>query len=80
MLDMCRNILTFCKSIQPEWKYKTSYWYHRPEHKLSFPIFISFDFRIVFVNNFAFGPDVDHKLKERFATMREGMASIKKEF
>ena len=34
----------------------------------------------MFVNNFAFGPDVDHKLKERFATMREGMASMKKEF
>lgn len=47
---------------------------------MSIPIFISFDFRIVFVNNFAFGPDVDHKLKERFATMREGMGSIKKEF
>ena len=47
---------------------------------MSFPIFISFNFRIVFVNNFAFGPDVDHKLKERFATMREGMGSIKKEF
>ena len=45
---------------------------------MSIPIFISFDFRIVFVNNFAFGPDVDHKLKERFATMREGMGSIKK--
>ena len=29
--------------------------------------------RIVFVNNFAFGPDVDHKLKERFASMKEGM-------
>ena len=28
--------------------------------------------RIVFVNNFAFGPGVDHKLKERFASMREG--------
>ena len=29
--------------------------------------------RVVFVNNFAFGPSVDHKLKERFASMREGM-------
>ena len=27
----------------------------------------------MFVNNFAFGPSVDHKLKERFASMREGM-------
>ena len=24
------------------------------------------------MNNFAFGPAVDHKLKERFASMREG--------
>ncbi|XP_033636269.1 histone-lysine N-methyltransferase, H3 lysine-79 specific-like isoform X3 [Asterias rubens] len=27
---------------------------------------------IIFVNNFAFGPNVDHKLKERFANMKEG--------
>ncbi|XP_078658462.1 uncharacterized protein LOC144903875 isoform X4 [Branchiostoma floridae x Branchiostoma belcheri] len=27
---------------------------------------------IVFVNNFAFGPAVDHQLKERFANMKEG--------
>eukprot|EP00058_Branchiostoma_floridae_P017012 XP_002602500.1 hypothetical protein BRAFLDRAFT_93807 [Branchiostoma floridae] len=27
---------------------------------------------IVFVNNFAFGPSVDHQLKERFANMKEG--------
>ncbi|XP_022101662.1 histone-lysine N-methyltransferase, H3 lysine-79 specific-like isoform X2 [Acanthaster planci] len=27
---------------------------------------------IIFVNNFAFGPTVDHKLKERFANMKEG--------
>jgi H3 lysine-79-specific histone-lysine N-methyltransferase len=27
---------------------------------------------IVFVNNFAFGPTVDHKLKERFADLRDG--------
>ncbi|XP_078355909.1 histone-lysine N-methyltransferase, H3 lysine-79 specific-like, partial [Oculina patagonica] len=31
---------------------------------------------IVFVNNFAFGPGVDHKLKERFASMREGAKII----
>lgn len=31
---------------------------------------------IVFVNNFAFGPSVDHKLKERFASMREGAKII----
>ncbi|XP_072018046.1 LOW QUALITY PROTEIN: uncharacterized protein [Amphiura filiformis] len=27
---------------------------------------------IIFVNNFAFGPAVDHRLKERFANMKEG--------
>lgn len=31
---------------------------------------------IVFVNNFAFGPSVDHKLKERFSTMKEGAMII----
>lgn len=29
-------------------------------------------FSIIFVNNFAFGPEVDHQLKERFANMKEG--------
>ncbi|KAI9552879.1 hypothetical protein GHT06_020763 [Daphnia sinensis] len=27
---------------------------------------------VVFVNNFAFGPDLDHQLKERFADLRDG--------
>lgn len=27
---------------------------------------------IIFVNNFAFGPNVDHALKERFADLRDG--------
>uniref|UniRef100_A0A8C8HQU8 Histone-lysine N-methyltransferase, H3 lysine-79 specific n=1 Tax=Oncorhynchus tshawytscha TaxID=74940 RepID=A0A8C8HQU8_ONCTS len=27
---------------------------------------------VIFVNNFAFGPEVDHQLKERFANMKEG--------
>ena len=27
---------------------------------------------LVFVNNFAFGPNVDHQLKERFADLRDG--------
>ncbi|NXF72318.1 DOT1L protein, partial [Sclerurus mexicanus] len=27
---------------------------------------------VIFVNNFAFGPEVDHQLKERFANMNEG--------
>lgn len=29
---------------------------------------------VIFVNNFAFGPEVDHQLKERFANMKEGNA------
>ncbi|XP_031549497.1 uncharacterized protein LOC116287026 [Actinia tenebrosa] len=31
---------------------------------------------IIFVNNFAFGPSVDHKLKEMFAHMKEGTKII----
>lgn len=27
---------------------------------------------IVFVNNFAFGPNVDHSLKEKFADLKDG--------
>lgn len=30
---------------------------------------------VIFVNNFAFGPEVDHQLKERFANMKEGNQS-----
>lgn len=29
-------------------------------------------FSVIFVNNFAFGPTVDHQLKLRFANMKEG--------
>lgn len=35
-----------------------------------FPLCLSSS--IIFVNNFAFGPEVDHQLKERFANMKEG--------
>lgn len=28
------------------------------------------------MNNFAFGPEVDHQLKERFANMKEGNAAL----
>ncbi|XP_057381716.1 histone-lysine N-methyltransferase, H3 lysine-79 specific-like [Daphnia carinata] len=31
---------------------------------------------VVFVNNFAFGPDLDHQLKERFADLRDGTRII----
>ena len=34
---------------------------------------VSLYFSIIFVNNFAFGPEVDHQLKERFANMKEGL-------
>ena len=35
---------------------------------------------IVFVNNFAFGPTVDHMLKERFADLKDGrLESVQKE-
>ena len=27
---------------------------------------------VIFVNNFAFGPEVDHQLKIRFSNMKEG--------
>ena len=33
---------------------------------------IPFNFSVIFVNNFAFGPQVDHQLKLRFANMKEG--------
>lgn len=35
---------------------------------------------VIFVNNFAFGPEVDHQLKERFANMKEGNQSNPKPF
>ncbi|VDL97768.1 unnamed protein product [Schistocephalus solidus] len=31
---------------------------------------------IIFANNFAFGPEVDHQLKERFANLKEGAKII----
>ena len=31
---------------------------------------------MIFVNNFAFGPGLNHKLKERFATLPEGVKII----
>ena len=36
-------------------------------------IIIGFKFklRFIFVNNFAFGPNVDHMLKQRFAEMKD---------
>ncbi|KFV67785.1 Histone-lysine N-methyltransferase, H3 lysine-79 specific, partial [Dryobates pubescens] len=36
------------------------------------PHSLPFSCSVIFVNNFAFGPEVDHQLKERFANMKEG--------
>lgn len=56
-------------------------WYGKKygEYKLIKGDFLTDEFRekinaasIVFVNNFAFGPTVDHQLKERFADLRDG--------
>ena len=63
-------------------------WLNSPLSKFNFQVFFFFFFllstvflkyfflclscSIIFVNNFAFGPEVDHQLKERFANMKEG--------
>lgn len=56
-------------------------WYgkHYGEYKLLKGDFFDAEHRekitnatIVFVNNFAFGPNVDHMLKERFADLKDG--------
>lgn len=50
--------------------------YHRYEEIILTPspfyFLLSLSSSIIFVNNFAFGPEVDHQLKERFANMKEG--------
>lgn len=40
-------------------------------HSLTLPLLLC-PRSVIFVNNFAFGPEVDHQLKERFANMKEG--------
>lgn len=56
-------------------------WYGKTygEYKLLKGDFLTPEYRekitsasIVFVNNFAFGPSVDHSLKERFADLKDG--------
>lgn len=56
-------------------------WYGKTygEYKLLKGDFLTSEYRekitsasIVFVNNFAFGPSVDHSLKERFADLKDG--------
>lgn len=34
--------------------------------------FTPFTIRVIFVNNYAFGPEVDHQLKLRFQNLKEG--------
>lgn len=56
-------------------------WYGKKygEYKILKGDFLTSEYRekitsasIVFVNNFAFGPNVDHSLKERFADLKDG--------
>ncbi|XP_066299101.1 histone-lysine N-methyltransferase, H3 lysine-79 specific-like isoform X1 [Branchiostoma lanceolatum] len=70
----------YCERMDVNFK-KWMKWYGKTygEYKLEKGDFLTPTFKdkiantsIVFVNNFAFGPSVDHQLKERFANMKEG--------
>ena len=37
---------------------------------------VLFPYSVIFVNNFAFGPQVNHQLKIRFQGLKEGNAAI----
>ncbi|KAM8875323.1 histone-lysine N-methyltransferase, H3 lysine-79 specific isoform 2-T3 [Spinachia spinachia] len=71
---------TYAESMDKEFK-KWMKWYGKRhgEYTLERGDFLSEEWKeriantsIIFVNNFAFGPEVDHQLKERFANMKEG--------
>ncbi|KAM6939067.1 histone-lysine N-methyltransferase, H3 lysine-79 specific isoform 2-T2 [Lycodopsis pacificus] len=71
---------TYAESMDKEFK-KWMKWYGKKhgEYSLERGDFLSEEWKeriantsIIFVNNFAFGPEVDHQLKERFANMKEG--------
>ncbi|KAJ4943337.1 hypothetical protein JOQ06_005840 [Pogonophryne albipinna] len=71
---------TYAESMDNEFK-KWMRWYGKKhgEYTLERGDFLSEEWKeriattsIIFVNNFAFGPEVDHQLKERFANMKEG--------
>uniref|UniRef100_A0AAY4D3J7 Histone-lysine N-methyltransferase, H3 lysine-79 specific n=1 Tax=Denticeps clupeoides TaxID=299321 RepID=A0AAY4D3J7_9TELE len=71
---------TYAESMDREFK-KWMKWYGKKhgEYTLERGDFLSEEWKeriantsIIFVNNFAFGPEVDHQLKERFANMKEG--------
>uniref|UniRef100_A0AAX7T038 Histone-lysine N-methyltransferase, H3 lysine-79 specific n=1 Tax=Astatotilapia calliptera TaxID=8154 RepID=A0AAX7T038_ASTCA len=71
---------TYAETMHKEFK-KWMKWYGKKhgEYTLERGDFLSEEWKeriantsIIFVNNFAFGPEVDHQLKERFANMKEG--------
>uniref|UniRef100_A0A672JT60 Histone-lysine N-methyltransferase, H3 lysine-79 specific n=1 Tax=Sinocyclocheilus grahami TaxID=75366 RepID=A0A672JT60_SINGR len=71
---------TYAESMDKEFK-RWMKWYGKKhgEYTLERGDFLSEEWReriantsVIFVNNFAFGPEVDHQLKERFANMKEG--------
>uniref|UniRef100_A0A8C1Q7B4 Histone-lysine N-methyltransferase, H3 lysine-79 specific n=1 Tax=Cyprinus carpio TaxID=7962 RepID=A0A8C1Q7B4_CYPCA len=69
---------TYAESMDREFK-RWMKWYGKKhgEYTVSVCSFITADcdvlfYSVIFVNNFAFGPEVDHQLKERFANMKEG--------
>uniref|UniRef100_A0A8C2DCA0 Histone-lysine N-methyltransferase, H3 lysine-79 specific n=1 Tax=Cyprinus carpio TaxID=7962 RepID=A0A8C2DCA0_CYPCA len=71
---------TYAESMDREFK-RWMKWYGKKhgEYTLERGDFLSEEWKeriantsVIFVNNFAFGPEVDHQLKERFANMKEG--------
>ncbi|KAJ3599949.1 hypothetical protein NHX12_033901 [Muraenolepis orangiensis] len=71
---------TYAESMDNEFK-KWMKWYGKKhgDYTLERGDFLSEEWKeriantsVIFVNNFAFGPEVDHQLKERFANMKEG--------
>ncbi|XP_051977246.1 histone-lysine N-methyltransferase, H3 lysine-79 specific isoform X2 [Xyrauchen texanus] len=71
---------TYAESMDKEFK-RWMKWYGKKhgEYTLEKGDFLSEEWKeriantsVIFVNNFAFGPEVDHQLKERFANMKEG--------
>uniref|UniRef100_A0A3B4ANB0 Histone-lysine N-methyltransferase, H3 lysine-79 specific n=1 Tax=Periophthalmus magnuspinnatus TaxID=409849 RepID=A0A3B4ANB0_9GOBI len=78
---------TYAETMDKEFK-KWMKWYGKKhgEYTLERGDFLSEEWKdriantIIFVNNFAFGPEVDHQLKERFANMKEGKIVSSKPF
>lgn len=63
-----------CVCVTPsELCYTVALWDGRITVSSCWLFFLFSSFSIIFVNNFAFGPEVDHQLKERFANMKEGL-------